>query len=118
MKFFTSIFNPRFFSNRFFEKHRILQRVARAFWIYVAFILSLAAVGSILSVDVGIFVMFFGVWGQLCILSCVGPPPFFIPIASTCLIFIVLDLRAKDSIILKHKVRAAIIILTVIIFFT
>src|SRR3989338_4030318 len=117
MKFFASIFNPRFFSNSFFEKRKVLQRVARAFWIYVAFILSLAIVGSVLSVDVGIFVIFFGVLGQLCILSCIGPPPFFIPIASACLIFIILDLRAEDSIILKHKVRAALIILTVIIIF-
>src|SRR3989339_2016948 len=117
MKFFASIFNPRFFSNSFFEKRKVLQRVARAFWIYVAFILSLAIVGSVLSVDVGIFVIFFGVLGQLCILSCIGPPPFFIPIASACLIFIVLDLRAEDSIILKHKIRAALIIIAVILFF-
>ena len=117
MKFFASIFNPRFFSNSFFEKRKVLQRVARAFWIYVAFILSLAIVGSVLSVDVGIFVIFFGVLGQLCIFSCIGPPPFFIPIASACLIFIVLDLRAEDSIILKHKIRAALIIIAVILFF-
>src|SRR3989338_1319773 len=107
---------------RIFLKGAIKERVARSFFIYVALIIALSIlVTLILSVDGILFIIWFGIIGQACFFTC-DPPILLFPFAPvfvlTGIIFIVLDLRARESIIARYKTQAALIIFGVIVLFT